>query len=72
MVRFPTVGIACVSYVPCSASVGAPGAASGVEFCMVGSGEAWVRPLLAGVMGLPGTAKRSAVLLPILGQRIAE
>lgn len=25
------------------------------------SAEAWVRPLLAGVMGVPGTAKRSAV-----------
>lgn len=26
------------------------------------SAEAWVRPLPAGVMGVPGTAKRSAVL----------
>lgn len=26
------------------------------------SAEAWVRPLLAGVMGVPGMAKRSAVL----------
>ena len=42
LVRFPTVGIACFSYVPCSASVGAPGAASRVEFCMVGSAEAWM------------------------------
>ena len=42
MVRFPTVRITCVSYVPCSASVGAPGAASRVEFCMVGSAEAWM------------------------------
>ena len=42
MVRFPTVRIACVSYVPCSASVGAPGAASRAEFCIVGSAEAWM------------------------------
>ena len=62
MVRFPTVGIACFSYVPCSASVGAPGAASRVEFCMVGSAEAWVRLLLPGVVSVPGMAKRSAVL----------
>ena len=26
------------------------------------SAEAWVKPLLAGVMGVPGTVKRSAVL----------
>ena len=61
MVRFPTVRTACVSYVPCSASVGAPGAASRVEFCMVGSAEAWMGLLLTGLLGVPLSDKSGTV-----------
>lgn len=60
-VRIPTVRTARVAHVLCSASVGAPSAASGWSDASWRSAEAWVRLLLAGVMSVPGTAKRSAV-----------
>lgn len=57
-------------HVPCSASVGAPGAASRVEFCMVGSAEAWMG-LLATHRPAGHRSATRAPCLPILGVQAA-